>query len=215
MASTSRGCGRDVGRGHRRGAGGHGRAINPRPEGITWYGEGRGQIPLAFRRRAAVPFADGPSTPSGKLSCIPPGLADDGRDRRPATAATFDDGEANALLDGGRLAGKKAWSLITPAHHFAEQQSALGRQLRGEGAPSIEIHLDDAGRSTHTATPSSENGRTSARSSPGMVTWWWLCPRALAQARGRSHHPDDLRHLGDFAGQSTSRLAQHAPRSKR
>lgn len=186
---------------------------NPRLEGITLARlKGEGQIPLALDE--AVPFADGHfPTPSGKVELYSTRLADDGHDPLPGYSGHFDDGEANALPDGGRFRPEEGLSLITPAaHHFVSSSLANGpSQLRGEGAPFIEIHPDDAAARgiAHGDTVVVENGRGCVTLQavitdgvrPGVVASPKGRWRKLAGGRNVNWTTSDT--LGDFAGQST------------
>lgn len=190
---------------------------NPRLEGITLARLKReDQIPLALDE--TVPFAGGHfPTPSGKVELYSGRLAADGHDPLPGYSGQFDDGEPDALPDGGRYRPEDALSLITPAaHHFVSSSLANGpSQLRGEGTPFIEIHPDDAAARgiRHGATVVVENGR--GRVTLRAVVTDGVRPGVVASPKGRWNKPtggstggrnvnwttSDA--LGDFAGQST------------
>ncbi len=194
-------------------------ARNPFLEGVTLARlKAEGQVPLAVGPDA--PFADGRfPTPSGKVELYSARLAAEGQDPLPGYSGVWDDGGRDAS-DAARRRNwpeSEALDLISPAaHHFTSSSFGNGRsQLRAEGAPTIEIHPDDAAARgiRHGELVVVENGR-------GCVTLRAIVtdnvrPGVVASAKGRWARNGDGRGerrnvnwttsdaLGDFAGQST------------
>lgn len=185
---------------------------NPRLAGITLERLKReGQIALDLGDD--VPFANGHfPTPSGKIELYSSRLASDGHDPLPGYTGEFDDGEPERMADD-RFRPGDALSLITPAaHHFVTSSLANGpSQLRGEGAPFVEIHPDDAAARgiRHGATVYLENGRGCV--ALRAVVTDGVRPGVVASPKGRWSKQHNGRNvnwttsdaLGDFAGQST------------
>ena len=210
-------------------------ARNPRLAGITLERLKReGQIALELDDGA--PFADGRfPTPSGKIELYSQRLASDGHDPLPGYSGKFDDGRMDRRMDRRRLAGSSdissgsrrddgdpndsrfdpgdALSLITPAaHHFVTSSLANGpSQLRGEGAPFVEIHPADAAARgiDHGMMVCVENGRGGVMLR--AVVTDGVRPGVVASPKGRWSKLFGGRNvnwttsdaLGDFAGQST------------
>ncbi len=191
-------------------------AHNPFLEGITLARlKAEGQIPLQIGPEA--PFADGRfPTPSGKVELYSARLAAEGHDPLPNYSGVWDDGAAGSL-SGERFRADEALSLITPAaHHFTTSTFGNGpSQTRSIGAPTVEIHPDDAAARgiRHGQLVVVENGR-------GAVTLRAVVtdavrPGVVAAAKGHWSKRGDGRGerrnvnwttsdaLGDFAGQST------------
>jgi anaerobic selenocysteine-containing dehydrogenase len=197
---------------------------NPRLAGVTLERLKReGQVPLAID--SPVPFADGHfPTPSGKVELYSSVLARDGYDPLPGYTGEFDDGRNDGLghRDDGdpfenRFRAEDGLYLITPAtHHFVTSSLANGpSQLRGEGAPFVEIHPADAAARgvRHGEQVIVENGRgcvvlravVTDGVRPGVVAApkgrWGKLGDARGEHRNVNWTTSDA--LGDFAGQST------------
>ena len=177
-----------------------------------------GQVPLAVGPDA--PFADGRfPTPSGKVELYSARLAAEGQDPLPGYSGVWDDGGA----DESDKSSQQSWpesealDLISPAaHHFTSSSFGNGRsQLRAEGAPTIEIHPDDAAARGigHGELVVVENGRGCVTLRANVTDN--VRPGVVASAKGRWANRGDGRGerrnvnwttsdaLGDFAGQST------------
>jgi anaerobic selenocysteine-containing dehydrogenase len=194
---------------------------NPRLAGITLERLKReGQAALALPPEP--PFADGHfPTPSGKVELYSSRLAADGHDPLPGYTGEFDDGSGGDARGGdpleNRFRAADGLYLITPAaHHFVTSSLANGpSQLRGEGAPFIEIHPDDAAARGigHGETVFVENSRgcvalravLTGGVRRGVVAApkgrWSKLGDALGENRTVNWTTSDA--LGDFAGQST------------
>jgi anaerobic selenocysteine-containing dehydrogenase len=189
---------------------------NPRLAGVSLERLKReGQVTLALEPEA--PFADGRfPTPSGKVELCSSRLAADGYDPLPGYMDEYDDGEPGES-SYSRLRQEDGLYLITPAaHHFVTSSLANGpAQLRGEGAPFIEIHPTDAAARGigHGDTVIVENGRgcvalravVTEGVRPGVVAApkgrWGKLGDARGENRNVNWTTSDA--LGDFAGQST------------
>jgi anaerobic selenocysteine-containing dehydrogenase len=196
---------------------------NPRLAGVTLARLKREeQVPLALD--SPLPFADGHfPTPSGKVELYSSVLERDGYDPLPGYTGEFDDGDPppNDLGDGdpveSRFRAEDGLYLITPAaHHFVTSSLANGpSQLRGEGAPFVEIHPTDAAARgiQYGQQVIVENGRgcvvLRAAITDGVRPGVVAAPKGrwgkLGDARGENRNVNWTTSdaLGDFAGQST------------
>jgi anaerobic selenocysteine-containing dehydrogenase len=192
-------------------------AHNPRLAGITLQRlKQEGQIGLTLD--SDIPFGDGHfPTPSGKVELYSESLAAEGHDPLPGWTGKDDDGDIELLRANGHFRAEDALNLISPAaHHFVTSSLANGRkQLRGEGAPFVEIHPDDAFARdiAHGSLVAVENGRGCVVLR--AVVTDGVRPGVVASPKGRWSRLGDGRGdnrnvnwttsdvLGDFAGQST------------
>jgi anaerobic selenocysteine-containing dehydrogenase len=203
------------------------RASNPLLAGLTLERhQAEGTFALPFPPEAEIPFSDGHfPTPSGKLELRCEALAAHGLDPLPeytppaefaAHPPYLSASSASSVVssDAASPAGKRPLILLSgAAHHFTSSSMAnLPSLLAKEGAPTVELHPDDAAargiQSGDEVVVGNARGECRVRAvlTPSLTRGVAVVPKGRwprLNPDGRNINWTTSDALGDLAGQST------------